>query len=63
LPDGRLAVAVFGSGRIALLDADGSESASMVLPGPRPTNCCLADDGSLIVTEAGQGRLLKVDLD
>jgi gluconolactonase len=62
LPDGRIACAVFGAGRIALLDPNGRESGSIALPGLRPTNCCVSPQGALIVTEAEKGLLLRVTL-
>ena len=64
LPDGRLAVAVFGLGRVDLLDRHGRRTDSLDPGGARPTNCCVDPDApnTLIVTETETGRVLALSM-
>jgi gluconolactonase len=60
-PDGHLYVAVFGQGRIAVIDAGGRVKDARPTPGARPTNCCFdpRSPTRLIVTEAEKGLILS----
>ena len=62
--DGRLYVAVYGSGQIKVFDKQGRQTSAIDLPGKNPTNCCFGPGlhPSLYVTEAEKGLLLKVVL-
>jgi gluconolactonase len=57
-PDGRLYVAIFGQGQLAVLDPDGSIVGRIPTGGAFPTNCAFGPDGRLYVTECEQGLLL-----
>lgn len=61
--DGRCFVCCFDAQRIWVIEPDGTLS-DVLFTGPEtmPTNCAIATDGSLIVTESAQGRLLAFDL-
>lgn len=60
--DGRLHVAVFGQGHVAVLGADGVQVARLDLPAARPTNVAFDPSGELglVVTEAETGVLLSL---
>lgn len=57
--DGRLYVAVYGSGQVTIFTPDGRQVDSRPLPGRNPTNCAFDPSGhlGLVVSEAEQGRL------
>lgn len=59
--DGLLFVAIFGEGRIAVVDPAGRTTTSLATPGARPTNVALDPSGrlGLVVTEAERGLLLS----
>ena len=60
--DGRLYVAVYGSGQIKIYDAAGRQAGARDLPGRNPTNCAFDPAGrlGLVVTEAERGELLSL---
>lgn len=60
--DGRLYVAVFGSGRIKAVNARGEVSATFELPGMNPTNAAFDPSGQLglVVTETERKELLSL---
>jgi gluconolactonase len=60
--DGRLYVAVYGSGQIKIFNADGKQIGARELPGKNPTNCAFDPAGKLglVVTEAERGELLSL---
>lgn len=60
--DGRLYVAVYGSGYIFVLSSDGAIKERIQLPGQNPTNCAFDPSGELglVVTEAEKGLLLSL---
>jgi gluconolactonase len=60
--DGRLYVAVYGQGDIAVLDPGGSLLGAIPTGGALPTNCAFGPDGRLYVTECEQGALVAVDV-
>ena len=60
--DGNLYVAVFGTGKIKLVDKSGDVITEISVPGQNPTNCAFNTAGNLIVTETERGELLEVDL-
>ncbi len=62
---GNLYVAVYGTGKIAVIDAEGHLTEEISLPGQNPTNCAFDVDGDLglVVTEAEQGKLLSIKTD
>lgn len=60
--DGNLYVAVYGQGKIVVVNPDGICIASYDLPGANPTNCAFDPSGrlGLLVTEAEKGLLLSL---
>lgn len=60
--DGRMYVAVYGSGQIKAVDAAGQVVQTYDLPGKNPTNCAFDPSGELglVVTEAELGHLLSL---
>ncbi|WP_269524642.1 SMP-30/gluconolactonase/LRE family protein [Coraliomargarita parva] len=60
--DGRLYVAVYGSGAVYVISEYGEILDRIELPGKNPTNCAFDPSGELglVVTEAEQGRLLSI---
>lgn len=60
--DGRLYVAVFGSGQIKVVDEGGFVVETYSLPGKNPTNVAFDPSGrlGLVVTEAARGELLNL---
>ena len=60
--DGRLYVAVYGSGCIFVLSIEGAIERRIELPGRNPTNCAFDPSGQLglVVTEAEKGQLLSL---
>lgn len=60
--DGRLYVAVFGSGQIRVVDKQGRVVESFDLPGLNPTNAAFDPSGrlGLVVTETERGELLSL---
>ncbi len=60
--DGLMYVAVYGSGQIKAVDADGEVVRTFDLPGKNPTNCAFDPSGKLglVVTEAEKGLLLSL---
>ena len=60
--DGRLYVAVYGSGQVKIFDATGQQVGARDLPGKNPTNCAFDPAGQLglVVTEAERGELLSL---
>lgn len=61
---GNLYVAVYGTGKIKMVNLDGKVMEEISLPGKNPTNCAFdpAKEQSLVVTEAENGWLLRVQL-
>lgn len=62
--DGHLFVAVYGTGKLKIINPEGEIIDELLLPGQNPTNCAFdpAFEKRLIVTEAEQGAILCVDL-
>lgn len=60
--DGNLYVAVYGTGRIKVVNEAGIISNEISLPGQNPTNCCFNTTGALIVTETERGEVLHINL-
>jgi len=60
--DGRLYVAVFGSGQIRVVDERGKVAERFDLPGANPTNAAFDPSGQLglVVTETERGELLSL---
>lgn len=60
--DGLLYVAVYGSGQIIALDADGGITRAYKVPGTNPTNVAFDPTGELglVVTEAEQGIIVSL---
>jgi len=60
--DGRLYVAVFGSGTVKAVDTRGAVAEVFRLPGKNPTNVAFDPSGDLglVVTEAQRGELLSL---
>ena len=60
--DGLLYVAVFGSGRVEVVDENGGIAMIFDLPGSNPTNAAFDPTGrlGLVVTEAERGELLSL---
>lgn len=59
--DGRLLVAVYGSGLVAVIDEAGRMVDRLETPGPNPTNVAVEPGGrSVLVTEAELGQLLRL---
>lgn len=60
--DGKLSVAVYGSGAIFVVNADGQMDRRIPLPGLNPTNCAFDPSGELglVITEAETGCLLSL---
>jgi gluconolactonase len=60
--NGLLYVAVYGSGKIKVIDKDGSIKQSFNLPGMNPTNAAFDPSGNLglVVTEAEKGLLISL---
>jgi gluconolactonase len=60
--DGRLYVAVFGSGQIRVVDERGKVAERFDLPGANPTNAAFDPSGrlGLVVTETERGELLSL---
>ncbi|GAB2767288.1 hypothetical protein GCM10027275_06990 [Rhabdobacter roseus] len=58
--DGNLYVAVYGTGKIQVINKLGKVSHALALPGHNPTNCAFDPAGNLglVITEAQQGQLL-----
>lgn len=61
---GNLYVAVYGTGKIKVINEDGKLIDEILLPGQNPTNCAfdLKDIPGLIVTEAEKGQVLYVKI-
>lgn len=59
--DGNLYVAVYGTGKIQVINKLGKICHTISLPGSNPTNCAFDPDGKLglIITEAQNGQLLS----
>jgi gluconolactonase len=62
--DGRIFVAIFSGRAVKVVGHDGEVEEVIEVPGANPTNCAFDPSGKLglVVTEAGQGRLLRVDV-
>jgi gluconolactonase len=61
--EGRLYVCCFDAQSINVIEPDGAVSDTLrTEDGTWPTNCAIAPDGSLLVTESRQGRLLAFPL-
>jgi sugar lactone lactonase YvrE len=61
-PDGRLFVAAYGQGHIAVLDQEGSVVERVRTGGALPTNCAFGPDDRLYVTECELGVLEVIDV-
>ena len=61
---GALYVAVYGTGKIKVINLDGKVVSEILLPGQNPTNCAFDLRGmrGLVVTEAEKGQVLYVEL-
>ena len=61
---GNLFVAVYGTGRIKMIDSEGTIVDEIQLPGLNPTNCAFdpLHQNRLVVTEAEKGTILRVDI-
>lgn len=60
--EGNLYVAIYGQGRIKVINNHGEIIDELILPGNNPTNCAFDPSGKLglVVTEAENGTLLNI---
>jgi gluconolactonase len=58
--DGRIYIAVYGQGHVAVLSADGTVERRLPTGGALPTNVAFGPDRALYVTEAERGRLERL---
>lgn len=59
--DGNLYVAVYGTGKLHVINQTGAVAYTIALPGLNPTNCAFDPQGELglVITEAETGRLIR----
>lgn len=61
-PDDRIYVALYGQGKIAVIDMEGELVRRFETGGALPTNCAFGPDGRLYVTECERGVLEAIDV-